>query len=42
MLSATVDGEEYEGFDGDGKPADFSALWFKHGNQSLHPRAFCD
>jgi opacity protein-like surface antigen len=25
------DGEEYEGLDGDGKPADFSALWFKLG-----------
>jgi hypothetical protein len=33
MLSATVDGEEYEGF-GEaivGKPEDFSALWFKFG-----------
>jgi hypothetical protein len=33
MLSAKMDGEDYEGFgpDGDGGPGDFSALWFKFG-----------
>jgi hypothetical protein len=26
-----IDGKDYEGFDGDGGPGDFSALWFKLG-----------
>ena len=30
-LDEKMDGEKYEGFDGDGKPGDFSALWFKFG-----------
>ncbi|GMO30910.1 MAG: hypothetical protein Pg6A_20370 [Termitinemataceae bacterium] len=30
-LSAKDEDGEYEGLDGDGKPADFSALWFKLG-----------
>jgi opacity protein-like surface antigen len=31
MLSAKGDGKEYTGYDGDGKPGDFSALWIKIG-----------
>jgi opacity protein-like surface antigen len=30
-VAAKADGEKYEGFDGDGKPSDLSALWFKLG-----------